>query len=114
VECKIGEEEDKVSYETLSSFLGNCEDFPWSDALYVETTDLKLDVRVMTHDPDDADEDESPDIIKKLGFVYLISVQDVQAIKENIIDQVGRSCSVDDVFCAFLFYLKNDAYIVAN
>ena len=98
----------------LATVLTDCASFPWSDALFADRSQgLTLTTACIVHDPNDVDgeEDDLPDVARKLGFSYVIDMQTLQSICMNMKEQ-KPAATVEDLHRAFLFYLANDAFIV--
>lgn len=98
----------------LETVLADCLSFPRSDALFADRLQgLTLATACIVHDPDDVDgeEDDLPNVARKLGFSYVIDMQTLQSICLNMKEQ-KPAATVDDLYRAFLFYLANDAFIV--
>ncbi|RJL01485.1 DUF7716 domain-containing protein [Paracoccus siganidrum] len=99
---------------TLRKALDQFEDLTWSDAIFIDRRQpINMDTVCLIHDPDDVEDEkvDLPDVAIELGFDYLMDVQSLQSICLNMREQMPDA-KVEDIFRAFLFYLKNDAFIV--
>ena len=88
----------------------------WSNALFANTTqELDMATPCMVHDPYEVETEELdlPDVAIDLGYKYVIDFQTLQRICANMIEQQPSS-TVEQHLQALLFYLKNDAFIIAS
>ncbi len=100
----------------LRDVIQNIKRFKWSDALFLpKNTVWNLNSSCAVLDPDDVenDEDEAPQYAVDHGLEYVLGVQDVQGIIDNLTQQ-GSSNTDEEVFAAFLYYCENDAFIVLD
>jgi hypothetical protein len=96
----------------LKNILNNASSLSWKDSLFLsDDENWSLDSLCYLFDLDDLDEDEE---IPKYAFdnnlMYVLGISDIQDIVDNAKQQVSQ-CSDSDLFKAFLYYYKNDAFI---
>lgn len=99
---------------TIGEVISQPHSFRWDYAIYANIkADLNEEALCLILDPDDVenDENEEPAEACRNGFSYVLSIQDVQSIFENLKDQ-SRLVTKEMMLLAFRHYLKWDAFIV--
>lgn len=99
----------------LRETLRESDSIDWYLALYLpkDVSSWELESLAMIEDPDDVnsdDPDDDPDIVKDEGYRYVMGVQTVQSIVKNLNAQ-NINFSDEDLFKAFIYYFKYDAFI---
>ena len=80
-------------------------------ALFADRPALSLESDCLLLDPDDVEDiDDVPDAARAAGYAYVLSMNDVDSIIDNLVDQVADP-SDELRFAALQFYLARDAYI---
>ncbi|KUI96673.1 MULTISPECIES: DUF7716 domain-containing protein [Vibrio] len=107
--------EDKMFQKKLRDVLSNSENIDWRLALYLpkDVSSWSLDTLVIIEDPDDVDsddEDEDPIAVKDAGYRYVLGIQTIQSIVNNLKMQ-KNNIRDGDLFKAFIYYFENDAFI---
>ncbi|CAI2160475.1 Uncharacterised protein [Serratia fonticola] len=110
------EEEIKMITLKLAEVLDNPEGIDWRHALYLPSNKetWNINVLALVMDPDDVDSDEpdaDPEEVKKMGYMYVLTMQDVNSVVENIREQ-KNIISSEELYEALMFYYRNDAFIV--
>lgn len=96
---------------TLSKLLESPNDFPWNEAVYLPSDkNWSLASSVAVWSPDDTEDGEDPDIARTNGLTYALGMSSCQDIVANAKEQKPK-CTLDELFDAFMFYYKNDAFI---
>lgn len=98
----------------LFSILLNINNYKWSDALYLSENEIwSENTKGAIMDPDDVEfeEDEVPKFAMDNNLSYILDIGSIQDIVRNAFLQKD-DCSVNDLFEAFKYYYKNDAFIV--
>ena len=98
---------------TIKDVLMDASNLHWSDSLFLpEDEEWKLETKGIVWDPDDveSDEDEVPKIAEENGLFCSIGIQAIKQVVDNVRQQLG-SCSVEQLFEAFLYHYDNDAFI---
>ncbi|WP_409309263.1 hypothetical protein [Pectobacterium sp. B1J-3] len=101
--------------KNLRETLRDVANIDWQLALYLpkDISVWDLDSLVMIEDPDDIDSDdpdEDPEIVKNAGYRYVMSIQSVQSVVNNV-KQQRETTLEEDLFNAFMFYFEHDAFI---
>ncbi|QNG18693.1 hypothetical protein G4H71_22185 [Rhodococcus triatomae] len=99
---------------TLGDVLERPLDFDWRDALYMHPGEpLRWDAPCIVHDVDDVvnDERDLPEIVLAHGCEYVLGMQDVRSIVDNLRYKVPEP-TAGELLEAFVFYVENDAFIV--
>lgn len=118
-EWKIGVVDDNSLEELvmgklidLQTVLVNAKDFNWEDSLFLSgSEEWSLSSKCYLFNLDDLDDDEElPKFALDNNFKYVLSIADVQDIVDNAQQQL-MECSESDLFDAFKYYYKNDAFI---
>lgn len=118
-EWKIGVVDDNSLEELvmgklidLQTVLVNAKDFNWEDSLFLSgSEEWSLSSKCYLFNLDDLDDDEElPKFALDKNFKYVLSIADVQDIVDNAQQQL-MECSESDLFDAFKYYYKNDAFI---
>ncbi|WP_066314730.1 hypothetical protein [Bacillus sp. FJAT-29814] len=96
----------------LEEVLLNPNDYSWADSLFLpENKNWNINSPAAVLNLDDLEEGEvSPQFALDNKLILVFSIQEVQDIVENA-NQQREKCSVNDLFDAFLFYCRNDAFI---
>lgn len=96
----------------LRETLRESDSIGWYLALYLpkDVSSWKLESLAMIEDPDDVNLDDDPDIVKDEGYRYVMGVQTVQSIVKNLSAQ-NNNFSDEELFKAFIYYFKYDAFI---
>ncbi|RPF54146.1 DUF7716 domain-containing protein [Aquisalibacillus elongatus] len=99
----------------LRSVLLNAMDFNWDDSLFLPSNEeWFLSSKCYLYNLDDLEDDEEvPKFALDNDFKYVLSIADVQDIVDNAHQQLIE-CSELDLFNAFYYYYKNDAFISFN
>jgi hypothetical protein len=100
--------EDMEGKFKLSQILGSAEQMPWNEALF-----LPADRKLSLESPCilwNLDDDENPQIAVENNLTYALGMADVQDIVANAKAQVAE-CTLGQLFDAFSYYMKNDAFI---
>ncbi|MBW8185433.1 DUF7716 domain-containing protein [Shewanella nanhaiensis] len=100
--------------KNLGDILYNCDDIDWDLALYLGSNDsFNLNMEVIIHDPDDVedDEDDNPKVVEEKNYMYILSIQDIQSIKDNLEQQTNRIATREELLLAFEYYYRNDAFM---
>lgn len=101
---------------SLLDILNLLDDLPWDHQLYLKTeclSDLQVSVLVLNDDELERDENDEPRYASSKGYVYYLSIADLQAIKENL-EMQKPSWSREDLVTAIDYYHKNDAYFAID
>lgn len=74
-----------------------------------------MELRFISYDrrPDDVDSDdpdEDPNVVKNAGYRYVMGIQSVQGIVNNVILQKNNALD-EDFFKGFIYFFENDAFI---
>ncbi|UNL87566.1 DUF7716 domain-containing protein [Priestia koreensis] len=97
----------------LRNVLLNATDLNWDDSLFLSSNDDKWSLisECYLYNLDHLDDDdEIPKFARDNDFKYVLSIADVQDIVSNAQQQLIK-CSELDLFNAFYYYFKNDAFI---
>lgn len=101
--------------KSLLDILNLLDDLPWDYQLYLKTeclSDLQVSALVLNDDDElERDENDEPRYASSKGYIYYLSIADLQAIKINLAMQ-KPSWSREDLVIAIDYYHKNDAYVV--
>jgi hypothetical protein len=97
---------------TLGAVLAHPELFAWSDALYAPPGSVfTAALPVLVWDVDDVeDRTDLPAKATRLGYDYVLGIQDIQAVVANARDQ-RSAATMDDLLSALAHHLRADAYI---
>ena len=100
-----------MMYELLF-VLKNIHKFNWFDALFLPEDEVwDKNTKGMVLDSDDVEEgDDFPKEAQKRKLMYVLGIQEIQAIMQNA-NQQKQNLSEGELVEAFLFYYDNDAYI---
>lgn len=96
----------------LRKVLVSAESYSWESSLFLpDSMNWEIDSLCAVLNMDDlADDEEVPEFAVKNRLIYVLSIQEIQDIVRNAYSQ--RSNCVDkNLFEAFLYYYKNDAFI---
>jgi hypothetical protein len=101
--------------ENLMEFrdiLNNASSLSWKDSLFLPNDkNWSLDTTCYLFDLDDLEDDEEiPQYAIENNLMYVLSISDIQDIVDNA-KQQRPQCSELELFQAFLYYYKNDAFI---
>lgn len=99
----------------LRDLLINVNEFQWDDSLFLpngEKWDLNSLCYLFNLDELENDE-EIPKFATENNYSYVLNMADIQDIVDNV-KQQRPECSELDLFKAFLYYFKNDAFISFN
>ncbi|MEQ9770327.1 hypothetical protein ABRQ03_05610 [Pectobacterium jejuense] len=101
--------------KNLREVLRDAGNIDWRLALYLskDISSWGLDSLVMVEDPDDVDSDdpdEDPEVVKDAGYRYVMGIQSIQGIVNNVNLQ-KNNVSDEDLFKAFIYYFGNDGFI---
>jgi hypothetical protein len=90
----------------------NIENHLWSDSLFLPSNkQWSLESLCYVYDLDDLEDDEEvPKFALENKLIYVISISELQDIVSNALQQ-NPLCSENELFEAFLYYYKNDAFI---
>lgn len=107
-----GKHPSRHGHTTLGDVLRYPEAFMWSDALYaLPGAVLTAALPVLVWDVDDVDDDtDLPVEATSLGYDYVLSIQDVQAIIANTRDQ-RPTATIDDLLVGVKHYIDTDAFV---
>jgi len=99
----------------MREVLKDADNIDWYLALYLpkDVSSWSLESLVMIEDPDDIstdDPDDDPDVIKYAGYRYVMAIQSLQSIVNNLKLQTN-TYSDEELFKAFIYYFKKDAFI---
>ncbi|QFT87271.1 hypothetical protein FIU87_01215 [Bacillus sp. THAF10] len=96
----------------LREVLLNATDFNWEDSLFLSSSEKwSLSSQCFLFNLDDLEDDEDlPKFAIDSDFIYVLSMADVQDIVDNAQQQLLK-CSELELFQAFHYYIKNDAFI---
>lgn len=97
----------------LREILVNVEEYCWKDSLFLpENETWLLDSNCVVLNMDELEDDEeAPRFALDNNLKYVLTIQDVQDVVENIREQ-SPNCTDDDLLRALLYYYQNDAFIV--
>ncbi len=92
--------------------LNNASSLSWKDSLFLPNDkNWSLDTTCYLFDLDDLEDDEEiPQYAIENNLMYVLSISDIQDIVDNA-KQQRPQCSELELFQAFLYYYKNDAFI---
>lgn len=101
--------------KNLKDVLNNANNIDWFLALYLpkDISSWSLDSLVIIDDPDDVDSDdpdEDPSAVKDAGYRYVLGMQTIQSIVNNLSLQKSNITD-NDLFIAFMYFFENDAFI---
>ncbi len=96
----------------LRDILNNASSLSWKDSLFLPNDkNWSLDTTCYLFDLDDLEDDEEiPQYAIENNLMYVLSISDIQDIVDNA-KQQRPQCSELELFQAFLYYYKNDAFI---
>ncbi|MEH7353856.1 hypothetical protein V7150_09780 [Neobacillus drentensis] len=96
----------------LEEVLLNPNDYSWADSLFLpENKNWNIKSPAAVLNLDDLEEgEEAPQFALDNNLIFVLNIQEVQDIVENA-NQQREECSVNDLFDAFIFYYRNDAFI---
>ncbi len=96
----------------LRDVLLNSADLSWDESLFLpEDKNWSLNSKGYLINLDNLEDDEeTPQFAIDNNLIYVLSVADIQDIVDNAKQQRSES-SESDLFEAFLYYYKNDAFI---
>jgi hypothetical protein len=98
----------------LREVLSDPKAFDINLALFADRQSLRLESDCLLLDPDDVDDvDDVPDEARAAGYDYILSLNDVDSIIDNLLAQT-RDPSDDLRLEALRFYLARDAFIVVQ
>ena len=118
MEWKIGVVDDNSLEELimgklkeLRNVLLSANDFNWEDSLFLSSNEeWSLSSKCYLFNLDDLEDDEDlPKFALDNDFKYVLSIAAVQDIVDNARQQLIE-CSEKDLFDAFYYYFKNDAF----
>jgi hypothetical protein len=97
----------------LRDILVHTNDYSWDDSLFLpEDKHWTLNSPCAVLNMDDLEDDEDvPQFAATNKLIYVLGIQDVQDIANNAREQ-NPNCSAKNLFNAFLYYYKHDAFIV--
>lgn len=104
---------DKVTFKYLVEHM---DEYDLNNAIYMEKdmNSWGIDAEIILADPDDFDDyddDDDPVEISNIGYRYVLLLPDLDDIISNLKDQKGM-VTVQEIYEAFIFYYRNDAFIV--
>jgi len=87
-------------------------DLSWEDSVFLpKDKNWSLNSKCYLFNLDNLeDNEETPQFAIDNNLIYVLSVADIQDIVDNA-KQQRPQCSVSDLFEAFLYYYRNDAFI---
>jgi hypothetical protein len=97
---------------TLSDVLKNASELPWDESLCLPADGpWTLASPAMLWDQDEViDDEEELAVLAPYGVVCVLGLGDVQDIVSNARQQKA-DCTISELFDAFMYYLRNDAFI---
>jgi hypothetical protein len=97
---------------SIRDVLGDPNKFSWADSLFLpENEDWNLDSPSAIINMDDlAHDEEAPQFAIDNGLVHVLNISEVQDIVSNARQQ-RADCTLNDLFSAFMFYYRHDAFI---
>ncbi|MBW4966325.1 MULTISPECIES: hypothetical protein [unclassified Pseudoalteromonas] len=101
---------------TLDKVLLKIETLPWDYALYIPAVDTVWDERMMCMilDPEETeDPDDDPEIAKRNGLKYALSISDVQDVSENLNAQI-KDVEQEFLIAAVKYYYDKGAFITLS
>jgi hypothetical protein len=100
-----------IQKQKLRDVFGQLANLPWNHVVYLPLGAPTLDTECVVLDPDDVAPDQDvPEEVADLGFEEGLGIDDIRSIQENARLQ-GRKPSEDEMLQAFVYYLRNDAFI---
>ncbi|MBB3112355.1 hypothetical protein FHS18_004456 [Paenibacillus phyllosphaerae] len=97
---------------TLKDVLGDPHNYSWADSLFLpENEDWNLDSPSAILNLDDLEYDEeAPQFAIENGLIHVLNISDIQDVVSNAAQQ-RADCNLNDLFNAFIFYYRHDAFI---
>ena len=101
--------EDLIEFRNV---LNNAKGLSWEESLFLpDDKNWSLNSMCYLYNLDDLEDDEeSPQFARDNNLMYVLSIADIQDIVDNAYQQ-RPNCPETDLFEAFLYYYKNDAFI---
>lgn len=102
-----------VKLVELRNVLLNVADLCWKDSIFLsKDKDWSLNSLYYLFNLEDLEEgEEIPQFVINNNLDYVLSIADLQDIVDNSYQQHPQ-CSESELFDAFLYYYKNDAFII--
>ena len=96
----------------LKDVLVNAQNYSWDDSLFLsEDRNWTLDSKCAVLNMDDLEDDEEvPKFATDNKLMYVLGIQDIQDIVNNAREQKAQIQDIE-LFEAFMYYFKNDAFI---
>ena len=97
----------------LGTLLKNIKKYCWEKALFLPDIDEwnEYTKGVVLYPNDVEEDDEIPQFAKDNDLIYALEIGTIQEIVDNAYQQ-NPSCTIEDLFDAYLYYYNNDAFIL--